>query len=60
MKIIFIVSTVIGTLGAIFTLVFAITQSKKERDLKRHVEESSGSGQVSTGETEGDSDLPVT
>ena len=62
MKILFILSIVLGTLGGIFALLFAITQSKKERDLKRHVEESRNPGQVSTGETDGvdrDSDFPV-
>ena len=58
MKILFILSMVLGTLGGLFAFVFAIKQSKKERDLKRHVEESRNSGQVSTGETDGDSDFP--
>jgi len=48
MKILFIISTVLGTLGGIFVFVFAIKQSKKERDLKRHVEESRKSNQSST------------
>ena len=48
MKILLILSTVLGALGGIFVFVFAIKQSKKERDLKRHVEESRESDQLST------------
>ena len=62
MKILLILSMVLGTLGGLFAFVFVIRQSKKERDLKRHVEESRKSDQVSTQGTDGvdrDSDFPV-